>query len=309
MKYRFFSWTLLVLFTAHARAQQLPNAGFETWGTRSGNQAPQGYVTSDDYAQRLVGFGLSTVTPSTTVHGGQYAARVAGVNVFGKNVPGILVLGDVARLTQAGAASFSFRGGLPYTSRPARLQYWYRFSGAAQDSAILYLELRKGPRATARTVAFGSAFLLAPGNATTVYTLGTIPLTYGAGAYMPDSVRFTVVVGSARSAGSAVLYVDDVSLSGGTLAVVAKQATQGVTVYPNPSLGGRFTVRTPDPILAAAPLAVSDGLGRVVLVLPARPLPGGRVTERELDLSSLPRGLYLLRFQVAGASSERLVIY
>ncbi len=307
MKHLFSCLALLGLLTP-ARAQQLPNPGLETWVTRTGNQAPQGYVTSDDYAQRLVGVGLGTVTQSTTAHGGQYAARVAGVNVLGRNVPGLLVLGDVARLTPAAAASFSFRGGLPYTGRPARLQFWYRFSGAAQDSATLYLELRQGPRATARTVALGSAFLVAPANATTVYTLGSLPLTYGAGAFAPDTVRFGVAVGTTRSAGTAVLYLDDLSLSGGALATAPSQAAPAVLVYPNPSTGGRFVVRTPDPALAAAPLTVRDGLGRVVLALPARPLTGGVITERELDLSRQPRGLYLLSFETAGGRSRRLVV-
>ncbi|WP_210513866.1 T9SS type A sorting domain-containing protein [Hymenobacter terricola] len=308
MKHFFSLLTLLgALTAAPAQAQQLPNSGFETWTTRTGNQVPQGYVTSDDFAQRLIGFGLGSVTQSTAAHGGQYAARVAGASILGQNVPGVLVLGDIARLTPASAANFSFRGGLPYTAKPARLQFWYRFSGAAQDSAVLYLELRQGPRATARTIALGTSFLVAPANATTVYTLGTLPLTYGAGTFTPDTLRFTTVVGSTRSAGSAVLLLDDLSLSGGVLATTPGQAASAAVVYPNPSAGGRFVIRTPDAALAAAPLTVRDALGRTVLALPARSA-AGPITERELDLSSQARGLYLLSFEVPGGGSRRLVV-
>ena len=78
-------------------------------------------------------------------------------------------------------------------------------------------------------------------------------------------------------------------------------------LFPNPSASGRLVLRAATPALAQAPLHVRDGLGRVVLALPA--LAPSATNERLLDLSRAAPGLYWLTLDTpAGPVSRPLVV-
>jgi predicted extracellular nuclease len=62
-------------------------------------------------------------------------------------------------------------------------------------------------------------------------------------------------------------------------------------LFPNPCAGGRLTVRAATPALAQTPLQVRDGLGRLLLALPATT---ATTTERVIDLGGFGPGLYWL---------------
>ena len=289
-----FAAGLCCLLGLGVQAQTIPNLDFETWATRNTIEAPTNWQTTDDVVHNLIlaQLGLntylntSTVTKVSSAHGGAYAASLTTRAVTGISglLSGILILG-----TKLGPST---TGGAAYTARPAQMQFYYRYSGPAADSAAAVVALT--------TTVGGQPQLVGTGNAYLTPTTGTgfvqlnVPISY-ASSVTPDSVRVLFSSGAAdKLTAGTNLVVDDVALTGSALAIRADAGVQGLlTVAPNPSPGGRFTISSPDkPELAAAPLEVLDALGRSVARQAAQAAPSG---PRELDLSSLSTGIYLLR--------------
>jgi len=289
-----FAVALLCLLGLGAQAQTITNLDFETWATRNGIEAPANWQTSDDIVHNLIvkQVGLNTyintgtVTKTSPAHGGAYAASLTTRSVTGISglLSGVLVLG-----TKLGPNTI---GGVPYTTRPAQLQFYYRYSGPIADSAAAIVALTATVSGQPQLVGTGQVYL-APTTGASFVQL-SVPVAYQL-SLTPDSVRVLFSSGAADAlTAGANLVIDDVALTGSALAIRADAGVQALlTVAPNPSTGGRFTISSPDkPELAAAPLEVLDALGRSVARQPAQAAPSG---PRELDLSSLSTGIYLLR--------------
>ncbi|QKG54550.1 T9SS type A sorting domain-containing protein [Hymenobacter sp. BRD67] len=187
------------------------------------------------------------------------------------------------------------------------MQFYYKLTGpgAATDQAAIQVVLTRSVNGTSTLIGEADA-TLAP--TTGGYTLGTLTLNYSSSA-LPDSVTIYAASGNAQTiqAGTA-LQLDDISFIGTGLAVRADAGLQAqLTVSPNPSPSGRFVISSPsEPALAAAPLTVLDALGREVLRQTPQAVPTGT---RELDLSNLPLGIYLLRLDSKqGALVRQLVV-
>jgi len=294
--YALFSLALAAGYTAQAQA--LPNLNLETWATRNGQEAPTNWQITEDIIaaisnQPASAYNFGTVKKTTDAHGGTYAAQLITSNVQATNgnnvqLPGYLVLGNRVQLD----ANYNIYAGLPYTGRPTQMQFYYKLTGtsAGADQAVAQIVFTRSTATTYQQLGGGS-LVLTPSS---TYTLATIPIQYQ-GTTAADSVTifFTSGTASTITAGT-TLQIDDITLSGGTLATRADASVQELlTVAPNPSPGGRFVISSPTrPALAAAPLLVLDALGRVVAQQAAQAAPSG---QRELDLSSLSTGIYLLR--------------
>lgn len=288
----------LLLSQGAAQAQSLTNLNFETWATRNGVEAPTNWLTTDDdfafYNGKPAGtYNFGTVTKTTDVHGGTYAAKLTTTNVtvsgMTGNVPGELILGAKTGVYKYLGLPL---GGGPVTVRPTQLQLYYKLSGPAADSAVAIAYLTKTTNGVPTLIGIGYQFL-APA---TAYTAVTAPINYDPNSSVtPDSVHIILSSGFARNitVGTA-LFVDDITLGGVALATRAAASTQALlTIAPNPSPSGHFVINSPDqPALAASPWQVLDALGRVVAQQPAQAVPSG---QRELDLSALSSGIYLLR--------------
>jgi len=300
------------LSAAHAQ-QAVPNGALETWGTRFGADAPAQWLTTDDLLQAtLPGFALTqAVTRTADVHGGSYAAKLTNTpTVFG-GAPGFLALGTTVG-NIVNVDSLVELGGLPYTSRAGRLQFYYKFTGAVTSpdsrpvAAVLLTKTVNGVR---QTVARGRMYLPTSGSVATTYTLASIPLVYRLGT-APDSVH--IAFGSGDYDGSDFptgnsLYIDDVALVGTVAATRDAQLQAAVQVFPNPSAGGVFKLAAlQDADLLRSPLTVLDGLGRTVLKQAAAPAPDGT---RTIDLSQCPAGVYTLHLASSrGPVVKQLVV-
>ncbi|MDJ0366358.1 T9SS type A sorting domain-containing protein [Hymenobacter sp. H14-R3] len=306
------------LATLSATAQTITNAGFETWATRGSAEAPANWLTTDDiYAASDPGYtyNTGTVTKSTDAHTGSFAAKLTNISFQGNNgasfvQEGVLILGSKIRATPV-YEGYPI-GGVPSTTRPTQFQFFYKLTGPASDVAIATLLLtKKSATGTVPDIIGGGTLTLAP-------TMGgyvgvTIDIPYSSTA-TPDSVRMQFSSGSANTptqtkitAGS-VLLLDDITLIGGALAVRADASTQAqLTVSPNPSPAGRFRLSAlQQPALTSAPYAVLDLTGRVVAQQPALAVPS---PVRDIDLSNLATGVYLLRVDSRqGALVRQLVV-
>ncbi|MVN78310.1 T9SS type A sorting domain-containing protein [Hymenobacter sp. HMF4947] len=319
MKAIFYSFAmLLVLGVCHsASAQSFPNNGFETWATpNTVVEAPTGWQTTDlilAYLNQIPAnnyYNTQTVTKITDVHSGSFAAKLSTLSLpttsgGSVTVPGLLVLGSKPGI-------YTYRGfpnaGAAFATRPTQLQFYYKFSGLAADSAsvLVYFTKTSGAAGSAPTVLGGALQYLAP--TTGGYAAVSIPIQYSSST-LPDSVHLQFSSGSARviRAGT-TLQLDDITFSNTALAVRADASLQELlSVAPNPSPAGRFVVSSPaQPELAAAPLTVFDVTGREVLRQAAQATP---TAERVLDLSTLPLGIYTLRLDSKqGALVRQLVV-
>lgn len=283
----------LLMSTAPAQAQAIANLNFETWATRNGADAPVNWRNSDDFLLGILqqlgypgGYLLTgAVTKTTIAHGGTYAANLTTQTapLLGVPFPGVAILGS--------KLGPELLGGAPYTTRPAQLQFYYQYTGPAADSATAIVLVTNTVNGQVNPLGQGVQ-ILAPTTGT--YTLASVPIAYSS-SVTPDSVRILFLSGNARTTtvGSS-LKIDDVALVGTALATRADAILQEkLAVAPNPSTDGRFSLSAPDaPTLTSAPLTVLDMTGRIVLRQPALSVPN---STRELDLSSLRAGIYLLR--------------
>lgn len=281
-------------------AQGLTNLNLDSWVTRGNVEKPVNWLTLDDdeafYNQQPTGtynFGLTTKT--TDAHGGAFAARIATGTITIGTQSG-LAAGELILGAKTGAYPRNFLGyalgGSPLAGRPTSMSFYYKSNVPAADSALALVYFSNTVSGAPVLVGYGLQFL-APAAS---YTANTVPITYDpANTATPDSVHivFTSGIGGLITSGAA-LQVDDISFQGIALAARADADVQELlTVSPNPSPNGRFVVNSASrPELAGSPLRVLDLAGRTVLQQAAQSSPAGR---RELDLSDLRAGLYLLR--------------
>lgn len=304
---------VLLLLGLGAHAQTLANLNFETWATRNGAESPTGWMTTADvysyyYQTPASNFQIGAVTKATDVHGGSFAAQLTSTSAPATGGGSVVVPGELILGTKAG--SYVYRGlplgGVNNTARPTQMQFYYKFSGTTADSAWVLVYLTKTTNGVPTIVGAGGGFL----TASPTYSGVNAAIGY-ADTTVPDSIHIVLTSGYSRllynpstgvtqfpsniKAGSTLL-IDDISFSGAPLAARADASTQALlTVAPNPSPSGHFVLSAPDkPELAAAPWQVLDGLGRLVAQQVAQAAPNG---QRELDLSALRAGVYLLRLE------------
>jgi hypothetical protein len=301
-----------LLYAGSVTAQTtVPNAGFENWETRPlSNERPQGWLTADDILNQLLTIltpnATRLVTKSTDIHSGSFATQLTPktINTLlgARPVPSILLLGDRFRVTidelltnPDAVADISRSRGVPYTGRPAQLTFWYKFAGTSTDQAQVALALSKGNlRSGGFLVGTGSSTttnIITPG--TTTYKQFSVPITYTS-TEAPDSLRLGFSVGGNQVfSSSAALTIDDVIFSF-TTANASPAVAAALSVYPNPSENGLFSLASLQKAsVATAPLSVTDALGKVVLQQAAAPT--SEANGRQLDLRGKPAGVYLLR--------------
>ena len=290
------------LLAAQARAQAVPNGNLNAWVPRNGTNAPTSWLTTDDIVVAGTGFPLATgaVVQSADFRSSPFAARLENRSLLGNTLPGFLGLG-----TDVG------NDGLPFTGQPARLEFYYKLSGTAAalltDSAAAFVELTRTTANGPETLAAGFVVLT---RAAAAYTLASVPLVYTNTTARPDTVHigFQSAKFSTRVALNTVLTIDDVAFAGTLTATRDAALNAALAVAPNPSPDGRYRLTTsPEaaPGLLAAPLAVRDATGRVVLRQAAT---ATAAASRTLDLSGLPEGIYTLQlFAPGGLVTRKLV--
>jgi hypothetical protein len=302
---RFF-FTLLTFFAAlSTQAQQAVLQGtLENWAPRPpAAQAPTGWLTTDDLVEALAGVRIPTgaVTRSTASRSGMYAAQLTTTTVplLGA-VPGAIVLGTRFNLS----SDFDIPAGMPYTSRAARLEFYYTLTGpaVATDSALALVQLTRTVGGAQQVIAEGERYLL---TAAPTYTLGSVPLQYRSNA-QPDSLRLLFLSGNSNNlTPGTTLTVDDVTMVGLVTATRDAVADAALSVFPTTSPDGRFALTAPtQPGLLNGALRVTDAVGRVVLTQAATAAAGTRT----VDLHSQAPGVYLLRLETATGPLTRKVV-
>jgi hypothetical protein len=309
----------LLTTAASAQVATVPNGTFDTWTTRTALEVPVSWTTVDEAIKSNPIFGsiYNTVTTSKDAasRSGAFAAKMESKTDFfvslalGGPVPGGAVLGSVSAedaLVLITTRNINSAGGLPFTTRAASLQFYYKLTGtnALADSACALISLTRTVEGVVQTVASGGVRL----NPASTYTLSTIPLLYTS-SLAPDSVHIGFVsgLGKVRTVGT-ILTVDDVTMNGVVASTQSPALAAALTVYPNPSASGEFRLASPSrPAVATAPYNITDATGRVVRAATAA--PASLAAGRPLELKGLPAGVYLLNLSTPeGPLTRKLMV-
>lgn len=308
---------LALLIPTAALAQAVPNGTFETWVSRTGLEVPQSWTTVDEGIKGSpFGGAYTTVTTSKDADSrtGALAAKMESKsNVFLSPsfgiIPGGVLLGSASYtdiLNIIRTRDISSVGGLPFTTRAANMQFYYKLTGpeALADSAYAIVTLTRTVGSNVQTIATGALRILP----VATYTSATVPLTYSSSA-TPDAIHVAFVSGIAavRHTGT-ILFVDDAVMTGTVASTQNPALAAALTVYPNPSASGEFQLASPSrPSVATAPYSVTDATGRVVRTAAAAPT--SLASGRALELQGLPAGVYLLHLNTPeGLLTRKLML-
>ncbi|HSQ75859.1 MAG TPA: T9SS type A sorting domain-containing protein [Bacteroidota bacterium] len=252
---------------------QIPNAGFESWGTVA-PVMPTGWVTT-----------FTNVTKSAAARSGSGAAQGVAVDVGG---------GSIVPPTMWSL--------FPFNQRPATLNGYYQFAPLGSDIFLVTVLLYKA----GFPIAGGDIILSGAVNA---YSPFSVDIEY----FMPDmpDTGYIVIsmVGSMDNPpqpGSTYL-VDDLSFSG-TVSGVAEASRIPASFelqqnFPNP-FNPSTTIRFSLAEESFVDLAIYNLVGQEVARLVQEQKPAGEYAVA-FDASGLPSGTYLYRLRAGGFTSTR----
>lgn len=268
MKKILLSTVTVAAFALAANAQAyIPNSGFESWGTQTGeDQQPQGWISYNVFTSPLIPGGNTNPTSVSQAgtpdnYQGNYSAKIETVTLVANpsptdvpNTAGAMYTGTVAL-----ASPYLFPG---YASqqRPQSMTYYTKYTPAGTDTALALVTITKWNGSSRDTIAYGIDYIPA---AVASYTMRTVAIVYDPAFVntIPDTIAVAFSASSIYSpqVGSA-MWVDAVAFSG--YVGIAEQANNsGVSVYPNPSATStQFDVTVDN----AAQVVVYDMTGREV---------------------------------------------
>jgi hypothetical protein len=275
MKKAFTIFSCLAI-SAAAIAQNVPNAGFESWvNNTESNQTlsvPQSWISLDvfqTYWANASGdptFSLQTVRQIGAAHSGASAVEMyvdtsSQGTIYGGVIYSVSTLAEMQPVIAGTGIA-----GYPMSARPASLDGYYKASYSNLESPLGALLLTKWNTATNQrdTLCFLNPFLVGP--STSSWTAFSIPITYATNQY-PD----TILIGFALASNNntydvnSTFALDDLALTGNVPIGMEEQSVGIPTahLFPNP-VASTATLSIPGKTLQNAALEVYDIAGQLV---------------------------------------------
>lgn len=297
------NYLLLLLLLASAIqtafCQQISNASFENWQTFQGYQVPDSFYTFD----QVLFLGVATTERTTDAHTGQFAAllrTIAGLATT--NFAGLLSYGSFQTI---GITNYFL--GWPFSSRPTKMNFWYKFERAGNDSALARVILSKWDGGYSTIVGTGRLYI---SSNTPIYTVAEVPISYSSSAN-PDTIHFSFISSFNESSSAGTLfYVDDISLDSGPAGIDDHNQSSICFVldqnYPNP-FNPSTTISYSLPTTDMVQLKIFNILGQEVTTLVNEEKPSGSY-ELNWDAVNLPSGVYIYRLQAGSFVQTRKMI-
>ena len=218
---------LAVTFAVSAEAQNIPNAGFESWTTGFGYEDPNSWGTLN--AASILGMPIS-VTKSTERHGGSFSAKVETMSTIDSTgqeapSPGYLFIGSVNILQQTGVLGTSF------TARPDSLVGWVKCNSVNGDTSGIILQLTKWDAIALTQEELGFGGFITTSTSTSFYRF-SVPIEY-VSENTPDSISVFVLSSIGNGQIGSAIWVDDLSLIYNTSSIGELNGTS-FEVFPNP---------------------------------------------------------------------------
>ncbi len=241
-----------------------PNPSFENWVTAFNYEVPESWQTLNFLQFTLPPNPLSvTKAVGIDVHSGNYALKLKTIQITTNPAP--QVLDDTMGLIFTGLINISpvyYKQGFPYTSRPEKLTFWFKYLPVGADTGGVRIQLKKYYDSATHIVGQGEVAF----NQTLAYTQMTLDITYNSND-IPDSC--TIFFASSKDKDDArvgsVLYIDDVEFSGWVGIDENQKSAEKVTVFPNPAKDNiTFELK----IEGAKNIRINDITGKNIAIFP-----------------------------------------
>ncbi|MFN0204027.1 MAG: PCMD domain-containing protein, partial [Bacteroidia bacterium] len=260
----------------------LPNGDFETWQSSGNyeNPSPTNFWTTLNAIATLNPAAV-TVSKSTDVVSGTYAAKIETKVVGTLVVAGIITTGTFSLATQ------SLKAGKPFTDKPSNLTGFYKYTSVNGDSFTIAIELSKWMN-NQHTILGGS--FIEGNQSVTSYTPFDLVCDYSNFPNeTPDTltVTFTSSAGGANFQGAAgsTLWIDGVELKYNPVSTTEKANATFATLFPNPA-SDNLTIQLAEQNTKAV-FTLYNQAGQKMQVANISDL------ETAISLSNVAKGLYL----------------
>jgi hypothetical protein len=222
---------ILLLFCINSFAQQIPNAGFETW---SGGE-PENWKTSNQDIP-ILGT-VSTVTKDISdPQQGLASAKLTAIKVSipfvgNYNIPGALTLGklNIDLINQKASVS----GGIPFTGKPLKISGYFKYQPVENDTCFFGMGLFKWNNGKRDTIGFAGMDTMGTFNSWTHFEL---PVHY-LGQGEPDTMNILVLNSNPLDGvdhSGTKLWIDNLSFDYGTVGIEGVNSAKGLRIYAEP---------------------------------------------------------------------------
>lgn len=219
---------VVIAFQVNAQTDTIPNPSYENW--LDDIEQPVSWSSTNPW---LALAGVQNVFKDTDAYDGDYAVKLTTIVVLTFKVPGLITLGSV--VVNLISTEASIEGGMPWTTKPARLKGHYKYQPADEDScAVIALFTRFIPQKGKRdTLGIGMFY---GSEAVEEWTEFSMNINYFT-ADMPDSMN--IIVSSSTSLFDPVLnsnmWIDALEFEGESGIALDILPEVKVNVYPNPA--------------------------------------------------------------------------
>ncbi len=222
----------VLAFTSVSLSQNVPNGGFEAWTNHGSYDTPDSWASENDI---VILSNPVSVVKSTPPNSGNFACQITSVKLTNNPDPGVIP--DTIGVIFTGTIGLNgVKYGYPSTLKPNWLQFYYKMTPVANDSANVWVVLKKWNSINNAPDTIAIGWLSMAGTVST-YTYKMINLYYIPAnmSLTPDSafVMFSSTRLAKPSLGSQ-LWVDDVSLQTTGINEINGNANL-ISVTPNPA--------------------------------------------------------------------------
>jgi len=223
------------IFIYTAQAQELPNAGFETWVSFGTYEEPESWHTPNPFTSLI---GAVTVSKSEDAAAGMYSARLENILIeFGPlkyYVPGLVTYADFS--VDFATAEYSFGGGLymPYSVQSFSGKYKYTPNENGDTASVLIYSYAHPEGEEIDTIGMGYSLM----GAAAEWTDFTLPM-YPLNTNTPDTFNVLLMSSNTFDINSiptgSVLLLDELNIetSVGIFDLTGREVQ--LSAYPNPS--------------------------------------------------------------------------
>jgi len=218
---------LTLTFAVSAEAQNIPNAGFESWTAGFGYDDPNSWGTLN--AASILGLPIS-VTKSTDRHGGSFSAKVETMSTIDSTgqeapSPGFMFIGSVNIFQGTGVMGTSF------TARPDSLVGWVKCNSVNGDTSGVVLQLTKWDAIAMTQEEIGFGVYITTSSNSSFYRF-SVPIEY-VSENTPDTMSVFVLSSLGDGQIGSAIWVDDLSLIYNTSSI-GELNGPSFGVFPNP---------------------------------------------------------------------------
>jgi hypothetical protein len=289
---------LSALFTTLVFAQ-IPNGDFETWTNQGSYSDPNGWVTTNALSQ--LG-NPKSVFQSSDAHSGLSACEVEVVKITTK-FPGVFIPDYTGSLFTGNQVGLSYNYGFPYTGKPTKLGFWYKYNARNGDTATVVVATTRWNSSTSQrdTIAVGYGLMK---DSVGVYTKNEIMLYVFDSINSPDSAVIIISASTIFATHEgAKLILDDLAFEGGNVGLNTVASNYAFEVYPNPASKGGVNIVL-DNVTKDATIVITDVNGKIVFKEIQQ-----YASRMHLSTENLSSGFYFIRVNSSqGSALKKLII-